>query len=100
MQMRAGHASGGAHFADARNGRYLVSDGNFDHAQMRVERKKASPVVEDNGIAREKIISDIDDCRRTGSHDRRAFECRNVHAVVGIARLAIEEATLSISIGT
>ena len=100
MQMRSGDATGRADSADPRAGRDPIPECNFDCTEMRVQRQKTLAVVEDYGVSGKKIIADVDHCCFARSDDRRSIRGGNVHAVVGIARLAIEEAPLSKRIGS
>jgi len=99
MQMRSGDPARCAYSADAGAGCDTIAGCDFDRTEVRIQRKKTSAVVEYHGISRKKVIADIDHLRFAGGDDRRAIRRGNVHAIVGIARLAVEEAPLSERIG-
>ena len=90
MQVRPGNTAGGADqtqdFAPVHHLLHL----DVDLGQMKINREHTLPVVHDNGVPIEKIISGLRNPPAVRGTDGRAFGCRNIGARMRVARLIVE----------
>ena len=98
--MRPGHAAGGAHRADALPHIHGLAHLHIDGAQVAHHAQQAAAMVQPHGVAVEKIVSGVDHPCSQWREYGRAGRCRNVHAAVWIAGLAVEHAAQPECAGT
>ncbi len=82
MQVRPGDTAGGADGADdlAEVNRLPLHDG--DLAQMAIHRHETLSVIENHGVAVEKIVAGRRDDAAAWRPNRRSFGSSDVHALV------------------
>src|SRR5689334_21140150 len=97
--MRAGDAAGGTDGADDFAGGEVGAEFGFDGVEVAVHGDQAVAVVDVDRVAVEKELADFDDGAGGGRVDGRAFGSGDVHAGVGVARLAVEHATRAVGVG-
>src|SRR5689334_20433784 len=95
MQMRAGHATGGADFADDVTGFDMISRLHVDGAQVAVHRNETLAVIEKKGVAIEEEFPRVDYATIRRCFHRRADRRGDVHASMRIAGFIIEKTAQS-----
>ena len=100
MEMRACYATRCTHGAD--NGALLdpIADFHVDSREVAVHRHESETVIDEERVAIEEEVADIDDDAGSRRLDRRAGACGNVHSGMRISRLIVEYSPRAERIGT
>ncbi len=73
----------------------LRAGGDVDRVHVAIQTDEAVAVIEDDGVAIEKIVAGASDNPRGGCVNRRAFVGGDIHTRMWGSRFAIEEASVS-----
>jgi hypothetical protein len=96
MKMRPGGAAGGADGADENARLDRVADRDGYRLQMKVAARHTETVIDDHGVAGEIEIPDEDHAPARHLAHRRALAGREVDAIMGRARLPVQDALAAI----
>src|SRR5512138_1547737 len=99
MQMRTGHASGRTYRAERIACLDAIAGFHIDTIEMAVHGHEPCAVVDEDGVAVEEELADLDDVAGSGRADRRAFAGGDVHTGMRSARLSVEETARAVRIG-
>ena len=92
MQVGAGDPAGGAGRADGFAFFYCLAGAYIGARKVHVGRDESLAVVDENGVAVEKLIADVGDDTIGRGGDRRAGADGDIEAGVRVARQAVEDA--------
>jgi hypothetical protein len=96
MEMGAGGAAGGADGADEHAGFDRLTHRNGHRFQMKVTARHAKAVIDNHGVAGQIEIADENDMPARHLAHGRTFMGREIDAVMGRARLAVQDALAAI----
>lgn len=92
VQVRAGHAAGGAHRTDWLAGFDRVALAHIGSAEVAAHGEQAAAMVQPHGVAVEEVVADVDHAPGGRGAHRGAGGRGDVHAGMGAACLAVEDA--------
>ena len=83
--MWTGHPAGGTDFANGHPALNRITDGHVHFTQMCVQRQESKAMIDDDDIAGEEIIADVNDSPGGSRENGSTFWCREIHSTVGIS---------------